>query len=65
MYMNVYFVFSVIQYRYDKAVYSFGETDEITQVCVRIVSGVFIDGGYLTLVFNTLQMTASGKHSKG
>ena len=63
--MNMYFVFSVIQYQYDKAVYSFSETDEITQVCVKIVSGVFDDGGYLTLAFNTLQLTASGKHSKG
>jgi hypothetical protein len=48
-----------IQYRYTQLEYSFNETDNDTQVCLEIVSGNFVEGGYLTLAFFTSNFTAT------
>ena len=55
-------MYPVIQYRYTQLEYSFNETDDDTQVCLEIMSGNFVEGGYLTLAFFTSNFTATGQH---
>ena len=57
-----FFSYPVIQYRYTQLDYSFNETDEDSQVCLEIVSGVFVEGGYLTLALFTSPLTATGQY---
>lgn len=54
---------AVIQYHYTETEYSFTETAPSSEVCLRIISGVFAPGGYLTLSLFTSTLTAIGQHT--
>ena len=60
--LAAFFLYPVIQYRFTQLDYSFSEIEEDTQVCLEIVSGLFVEGGYLTLVLFTAPITATGQH---